>query len=109
MITENIIVRKRIKIGAITKKSQHPKGDQDQSDYEEHDAIMVKKKTKTKAIMKSFTINVATPLWAKCEDETHTPESGNLESSGTPENLELDCKGQNILHWSVLYTIGKIL
>jgi hypothetical protein len=26
---------------------------------------------------------VATPLWAKCEDETHTPKSGNLESSKT--------------------------
>ncbi len=56
VIIENIIVRKRIKIGAITKKSQHPKGDQDQSDHKEHDAIMVKKRTKTKAIMKSFTI-----------------------------------------------------
>jgi hypothetical protein len=33
VIIENIIVRKRIKIGAITKKSQHPKGDQDQSDH----------------------------------------------------------------------------
>ncbi len=29
-------------------------------------------------------IIVATPLWGKCEDETHTPESGNLESSRTP-------------------------
>jgi hypothetical protein len=29
---------------------------------------------------------VATPLWAKCEDETHTPKSGNLESLGTPKN-----------------------
>jgi len=28
---------------------------------------------------------VATPLWAKCEDETHTPKSGDLESSGTPK------------------------
>jgi hypothetical protein len=52
---------------------------------------------------------VATPLWAKCEDETHTPKSENLESSGTPENPELDCRGQNILHWSVIYTIGKVL
>ncbi len=38
--------------------------------------------------------NVTTPLWAKCEDEIHTPKSGNLESSGTPENSELDCRGQ---------------
>ncbi len=52
---------------------------------------------------------VATPLWAKCEDETHTPKSGNLESFGTPENLELDRRGQNTLHWAVLYTNGKVL
>jgi len=52
---------------------------------------------------------VATPLWTKCEDETHTPKSGNLESCGTPENLELDRRGQNNLHWSVLYTVGKFL
>ncbi len=32
---------------------------------------------------------VATPLWDKCEDETHTPKSGKLKSSGTPGNLEL--------------------
>ncbi len=35
---------------------------------------------------------------AKCEDETHTPKSGNLEYSGTPENSKLDCRGQNTLH-----------
>jgi len=33
---------------------------------------------------------VATPLWAKCEDETHTSKSGNLKSSRTPATLELD-------------------
>jgi hypothetical protein len=54
-------------------------------------------------------INVATPLWVKCEDETHTPESGNLESSGTPKNSELKFRGQNTSHWGVLYTIGKVL
>ncbi len=53
--------------------------------------------------------NVATPLWGKCEDESHTPKSGNLESSGTSENSELDCKGQNTSHWAVLYTVGKVL
>jgi hypothetical protein len=53
--------------------------------------------------------HVATPLWGKCEDETHTPKSGNLESFRTPENLELDCRGQNTLPWGVLYTIGKVL
>jgi hypothetical protein len=34
----------------------------------------------------------------KCEDETHTPKSGNLESSGIPENSELEFRGQNTLH-----------
>jgi hypothetical protein len=53
--------------------------------------------------------NVATPLWVKCEDETHTPKSGNLESSETPKDSELDYRGQNTLHWDFLYTIGKVL
>jgi hypothetical protein len=52
---------------------------------------------------------VAIPLWAKCEDETHTPKSGNLESSRTLKNSEPDCRGQNSLHWCVVYTIGKVL
>ncbi len=54
-------------------------------------------------------LNVATPLWDKCEDETHTPKSGDLESSGTPENSELACRGQNTLHWGVLYINEKFL
>ncbi len=53
--------------------------------------------------------DVATPLWVKCEGETHTPKSGNLEPSGTPKSSELDCMGQNTSHWGVLYTIGKVL
>jgi hypothetical protein len=52
---------------------------------------------------------VATPLWAKCEGEAHTPKSGNLESSGTPENSELKLKGQNTSHWGVLGVIEKVL
>jgi hypothetical protein len=52
---------------------------------------------------------VATPLWGKSEDETCTPKSGNLESSGTPETLELDCRGQNTSPWGALYTVGKVL
>jgi hypothetical protein len=52
---------------------------------------------------------VVTPLWVKCEDETHTPKSGNLESSGTPKNSKLDCRSQNTSHWNFLYTIGKVL
>jgi hypothetical protein len=53
--------------------------------------------------------SVATPLWAKCEGETHTPKSGNLESFGTPENSVLKLKGQNTSHWGVLGVIGKVL
>jgi hypothetical protein len=59
--------------------------------------------------LNSFFVNVATPLWAKCEGEAHTPKSGNLESSGTPKNSELELKGQNTLHWGVLGVIGKVL
>jgi hypothetical protein len=53
--------------------------------------------------------SVATPLWAKCEDETHTPKRGNLESFGTPKNSKLDCRGQNNSHLGVFYVIGKVL
>jgi hypothetical protein len=53
--------------------------------------------------------HVATPLWAKWEDETPTPKVGNLESSGTPECLEFDSKAQNTSHWGSLGVIGKVL
>jgi hypothetical protein len=53
--------------------------------------------------------DVATPLWGKCEDETCTPKSGNLESSETPKNSQLDCRGQNTSPWGVLYIIGKVV
>jgi hypothetical protein len=46
---------------------------------------------------------------AKCEDETHTPKVGDLESSETPEFLEFDSKGQNTSPWGVLGVIGKVL
>jgi hypothetical protein len=52
---------------------------------------------------------VATPLWGKCEHETRTPKSGNLESSGTPAISELDCRGQDTSPWGVLYIFGKFL
>jgi hypothetical protein len=45
----------------------------------------------------------------KWEDETPTPKVGDLESSGTPERLEFDSKGQNTSHWGVLGVIGKVL
>jgi hypothetical protein len=48
-------------------------------------------------------------LWGKCEDETRTPKSGNLESSGTPKNSELDFRGQNTSPWGVLCTVWKFL
>jgi hypothetical protein len=54
-------------------------------------------------------ISVATPLWGKCEDETHTPKSGNLESFETPAASELNSRGQNTLPWCVLYIVGKVL
>jgi hypothetical protein len=46
---------------------------------------------------------------AKCDDETHTPKVRDLESSGTPECLEFDRKGQNTLPWGVIGVIGKVL
>jgi len=46
---------------------------------------------------------------AKCENATHTPKSGKIESSGTPENLEDDLRGQISLPWCVLYINGKLL
>jgi hypothetical protein len=52
---------------------------------------------------------VATPLWVKWEDETPTPKVGDLESSGTPECLEFNSRGQNDSHWGVLGGIGKVL
>jgi hypothetical protein len=46
---------------------------------------------------------------AKCENATHTLESGKMESSGTLKNLELDLRGQISSHLNVLDLIGKIL
>jgi len=52
-------------------------------------------------------LNVATLLWGKCEVATHTLENWTWKSSGTLENLEHDCRGQNTSHWDV-YTVGKV-
>jgi hypothetical protein len=41
---------------------------------------------------------VTTLLLEECEDDTHTPEMGTWESTGTPETSEFDCRGQNTLH-----------
>ncbi len=45
------------------------------------------------------------PTLRECEDETHTFEMGTWES----KILESDYRGQNTLHWGVLYIIGKLL
>jgi hypothetical protein len=52
-----------------------------------------------------FLVSVATPLWAKCEGEAHTPKSGKLESYGTTENSELDCRGQTPRIWAFLVSL----
>ncbi len=41
--------------------------------------------------------------------DSHSQKSGNLESSGTPKNSELDCRGRNTSSWGVLHIIGKVL
>ncbi len=74
-----------------------------------HAVVSVVNMPMTHPCTKNAIIIVATPLWAKCEGEAHTPKSGNLESSRTPENSELELKGQNTLHWSFLGFIGKVL
>jgi hypothetical protein len=51
---------------------------------------------------------VTTPLWEECEYEIHTPKMGTWESARTPKTSKFDCRGQNTLHWGVLYIIGKI-
>jgi hypothetical protein len=52
-------------------------------------------------------VHVETLLW-KSVDETHTSEIGTWESSGTPETLEFDCRGQNTSHWCVLHIIESL-
>ncbi len=52
--------------------------------------------------------NVATLLLEEWEDDTHTPKMGTWEFVGTPKTSEVDFRGQNTLHWDVLYIIGKL-
>jgi hypothetical protein len=57
-----------------------------------------------------FSTNVVATLHLEeWEDDTHTPEMGTWESTGTLETLEFDCRDQNTSHWGVLYIIGKLL
>jgi hypothetical protein len=60
-------------------------------------------------VMLAILIIVATPLWAKCEGEAHTPKSGKLESSETPKNSERDFRSQISLHLCAFDVIGKVL
>jgi hypothetical protein len=46
---------------------------------------------------------------AKCENATHIPKSGKMESFGTLEASKDDLRGQISSHWCVLYINGKIL
>jgi hypothetical protein len=41
---------------------------------------------------------VSQPYLGEYKDDIHTPEMGTWESSGTPETLEFDCRGQNTSH-----------
>jgi hypothetical protein len=59
--------------------------------------------------VKDFDLDCRKLTLAKCEDETHTPKVGDLESSRTPECLEFDRKGQNTSPWGVLSVIRKVL
>ncbi len=52
---------------------------------------------------------VATPLWPSVGVNPNTSKVGDLESSGTPECLELNKKAQNTSHWGVFSVIGKVL
>jgi len=53
--------------------------------------------------------NVSQPhFWKECEDDSHTPEMGTWESSGTPKTSEFDCKAQNTSPGGVLYIIEKL-
>ncbi len=48
------------------------------------------------------------PYFERVWDEIHTPEMGTWVSFRTPKISEFDCRGQNTLHWGVLYIIGKL-
>jgi hypothetical protein len=44
---------------------------------------------------KGARLYVATPLWPSVGVKPNTPKVGDLESSGTPECLGFDSRGQN--------------
>jgi hypothetical protein len=46
---------------------------------------------------------------AKCENATHTPKSGKMESFGTSENSKDDLRGQMSSPCCILYINEKVL
>ncbi len=56
----------------------------------------------------SSTHTIATLLLEEWEDDTHIPEMGTWESTGTSKTSEFNCRGQNTLHWSISYIIEKL-
>jgi hypothetical protein len=59
--------------------------------------------------LQSLIATVATLLWPSVGVKPNTWKSWDLESSRTPECLELDNKTQNTWNWGVLGVIGKVL
>jgi hypothetical protein len=55
------------------------------------------------------THNVTPLLCPSVGVKPNTWKSWDLESSGTLECSELNSKGKNTLHWSVLGVVGKVL
>jgi len=53
--------------------------------------------------------DVATSLWPSVRMKLTLPKLGDLESSGTPECLDFDSRGQNTSDWGVLDVIEKFL
>ncbi len=66
------------------------------------------KVTSSKKVTKSNKLYVAPLLWPSVGVKPNTWKSRELESSGTPECLELDNKAQNTSPWGVFDVIGKV-
>jgi hypothetical protein len=63
-----------------------------------------------KFVVACVTCNLSHPYFGQVWGWSSTlGKSWDLESSGTPECLDFDSKGQNTLHWGVLGVIGKVL
>jgi hypothetical protein len=58
--------------------------------------------------MTNIMVDKVTLLLEECEDDIHTFEMGSWEFIGTFKISKFDCRGQNILYWSVLYIIVKL-